>query len=79
MSPTSEELSAFGRLGAAVSWGNTKDRSARTKPARDAFWQKFLDEADGDPERAKQLRAAFYMRLSMSAKAARAERKAARS
>lgn len=66
-------LSALGRLGAHISWGNTKNRSARTAAARAAFEQKFLDQADGDPFRAASLRKAYYARLAL--KSAQARRK----
>ena len=52
----------WGRIGAHVSWANTKDRAARTAPARAALAQKFLDAADGDPVRAEHLRKAHYAR-----------------
>lgn len=68
-------LSQLGRLGAHTSWANTKDRSGRTAPARAAFDQKFLDEAEGDPVRAAHLRKAYYARLALkSAQARRAKR-----
>jgi hypothetical protein len=63
-----------GTIGAHVSWGRTVDRSARTAPARSAFDQRFLDEADGDPIRANHLRKAYFLRLA--AKSVTARRKA---
>jgi hypothetical protein len=64
---------AWGRIGAHTKWANTIDRTAATAPARAAFEQKFLDQADGDPKRAASLRAAYFARLALaSAKARRA-------
>jgi hypothetical protein len=74
-SPTAAQI---GRIGAHVSWANTKDRSARTAPARAALDQKFLDAADGDPVRAAHLRKAYFARLALkSAQARRARREVA--
>ncbi|QYJ05390.1 hypothetical protein KUV85_06840 [Nocardioides panacisoli] len=73
---TDSELSIAGRIGAHASWANTKDRSARTAPARRALEQKFLDLADGDPVRAEHLRKAHFQRLAL--RSAQARRKAAR-
>jgi len=66
--------SQTGRLGAHVSWANTKDRTARTAPARAALDQKFLDQADGDPVRASHLRKAYFQRLSLKSAQARRAR-----
>ena len=68
------ELSLLGRLGAHASWANTKDRTARTAPARAALEQKFLDEAGGDPVRAAHLRKAHYARLALKSAQARRRR-----
>ena len=62
------------RVAAHESWARTADRSARTAPARAAMWQKFLDEAAGDPIRAEHLRKAYYGRLAL--KSAKSRRKA---
>lgn len=67
------ELSLLGRIGAETSWANTKDRTARTAPARAALDQKFLDAADGDAVRAAHLRKAHFARLAL--KSAQARRK----
>lgn len=72
MSLSDSELSQWGKVGAHASWAKTTDRSARTKPARDAFEQKFLDAAGGDPKMAAHLRKAYFARLA--AKSARARR-----
>ena len=60
-------------IAAHISWANTEDRTARTSAGRAAFDQKFLDQAGGDPERAKHLRQAYYLRLAL--KSAQSRRK----
>jgi hypothetical protein len=60
-----------GRIGAEISWANTEDRAARTKPARDALNAKFLAEADGDPIRAEHLRKAHFLKLALKSAQAR--------
>jgi hypothetical protein len=60
-----------GLIGAEASWGQTTDRSARTKPARDALNQRFLDEAGGDPVRAEHLRKAHFLKLALKSAQAR--------
>lgn len=70
------ELAIAGRLGAHVSWANTTNRTERTAPARAALEQKFLDEADGDPQRAASIRKAYYARLALKSVQARRGRKA---
>jgi hypothetical protein len=67
------------------SWARTDDRAARTQPARDANWRKYLDRArelapDGasaeDIEyRADCLRKADMKRLALASAKARAARK----
>ena len=64
MAPTSERK-LVASIAAHESWANTKNRSARTAPARAALDQKFLDAADGDPVRAANLRKAHFARLSL--------------
>lgn len=54
-----------GRVAAHMSWANTENRTARTANARAAMWQKFLNEANGDPVRAEHLRKAFYGRMAL--------------
>lgn len=66
MSPTPDERSLIGRLGAHTKWANEPDRTAATAPARRAFEQGFLDQADGDPKRAASLRRAYYARLALA-------------
>jgi hypothetical protein len=36
------------RIAAEISWALTADRSARTRPAREAFLRRFEDEVDPD-------------------------------
>ena len=36
------------RIAAEISWARTQDRSARTRPAREAFLRKFEDQVDPD-------------------------------
>ncbi|MCM0618764.1 hypothetical protein [Nocardioides bruguierae] len=67
-------LSAFGKIGAHTSWANTTNRTARTAPARAALDQKFLDQADGDPQRAAHLRKAHFQRLAQLSAQARRSR-----
>ena len=69
--PTRQQI---GKIGAHISWAHTKDRTARTAPARAALDQKFLDHADGDPVRAAHYRKAYFAGLAL--KSAQARRKA---
>lgn len=67
------------------SWARTPDRAARTQPARDANWQKYVDRArELAPDRADQadidyraecLRRADMKRLALASAKARAARK----
>ena len=70
------------QIAAHISWANTLNKSARTANARNAFEQKFLDLADGDPQRAKSFRKAYYLELAKksaeSRKRSREAREAAR-
>ncbi|KRE38500.1 hypothetical protein ASG73_06100 [Janibacter sp. Soil728] len=61
-------------MAADMSWANTEDRSARTAPARRALDAKFLEQAGGDPQRAKSLRSAHFKRLAL--KSAQSRRRA---
>ncbi len=72
----SSAASLLGRIGANTKWANTTDRTAATAPARAALEQKFLDQADGDPVRAANLRKAHYQRLALKSVQARRARKA---
>ena len=53
------------------SWANTSDRAKRTAPAREAFWQRFLDECDGDAVRAESAYKSHMKRLAAKSAAAR--------
>jgi hypothetical protein len=61
-----------GRIAAEVSWARTSDRSARTRPARDAFLARFEKEVDPDgtlpPEerrqRAEHAKRAYMLQLA---------------
>lgn len=77
MSETSAAAAMLGRLGAHTKWANTTDRSAATRPAREAFDAKFLAEADGNPERAAHLRKAYFTRLALKSAQAGRQRGAA--
>lgn len=77
------EVSLGMSMAAHLSWANTPDRTERTRKARAAFQQKFLDETkspeypDGDPVRAESLRKAFYAKLALkSAQTRRRNREA---
>jgi hypothetical protein len=71
--PPSEKTLAA-RLAAETSWANTPNRTSRTAPARQALWQKFLDQVEGDEVRAHHLWKAHFTRLAL--KSAQARRKA---
>ncbi|RYP84620.1 hypothetical protein EKO23_15260 [Nocardioides guangzhouensis] len=70
-SPSPAERRLAGQIAAHESWARTPDRAARTAKARAAFFQKFLDEAGGDPVRAEHLRMAHYARLALASAKAR--------
>ena len=65
------ERSLIGKQAAHESWANTRDRSARTAPARAALEAKFLAQAEGDPKRAASLRKAHFTRLALKSIQAR--------
>lgn len=76
-----------GRIGAHESWARTPDRSARTRPAREAFIARFERQVDPDgllspaerATRAEHARIAYMTRLSLKAAAARARKRKAAS
>lgn len=43
---TPAQRSLLARLSAHEKWGQCADRTAATQPARDAFFQRFLDKVD---------------------------------
>jgi hypothetical protein len=67
------------RIAAEISWSRTADRSARTRPAREKFMQRF--EGEVDPEgalpaderhrRAEHAKRAYMLRLAKRAVAAK--------
>ena len=63
MTPSERQMQAT--IAAETSWANTRDRTARTAPARAALDAKFLAAADGDPVRADHLRKAHFTRLAL--------------
>jgi hypothetical protein len=71
LSPSSQELSLYGRIGAYESWARTSDRTARTANARAAFMARFDDYPDPDAARK-----AHFQRLALKSAQARKKRKA---
>ena len=67
------------RIAAEISWSRTTDRSARTRPAREKFLQRFEREVDPDgalsPDerrrRAEHAKRAYMLRLAKRAVSAR--------
>jgi hypothetical protein len=68
-SESERQLAAI--VAAQTKWGRCENRAEATKPARDAFNQRFLDEASGDPVRAANLRKAHFARLALESVKAR--------
>jgi hypothetical protein len=68
-----------GRIAAEISWARTRDRAARTRPAREAFLKRFEKEVDPDgtlpPEerrqRAEYAKRAYMLQLAKRSAAAR--------
>jgi hypothetical protein len=61
-------------VGALKSWANTSDKTARTRPARDKFLERFEREVDPErklPEKERTERALFARRAYMTALARR--------
>lgn len=81
---TDEQRALYGRIGAHKSWANTADRSARTKPARDAALARFEQQVDPagvlDPAerrvRAEHARKAHMLDMAARSAAARRARAA---
>ena len=79
MTLTPTDRSTRASLAANTSWANTADRSARTQPARDAFFAKLCAHVDPDgvlPEderirRAESLRKAHMARIRLAASKSR--------
>jgi hypothetical protein len=56
------------RIAAEISWARTADRSARTRPAREAFFKRFEREVDPDgklPPDERRRRAEHALRAHM--------------
>jgi hypothetical protein len=66
-----EERSLVSRIGGYEKWAQTADRTAATKPAREAFDKRF--ERYPDPEAARK---AYFARLALASVKARRARKA---
>jgi hypothetical protein len=70
------------RIAAETSWARTRDRGARTRPARETFLKRFEKEVDPDgtlpPEerrqRAEHAKRAYMLRLAKRSAAARKAR-----
>jgi hypothetical protein len=70
------------RIAAEISWARTYDRSARTRPAREAFLKRFEREVDPDSKlppderrrRADHAKRAYMLRLAKRAVEARKAR-----
>ncbi len=75
-----------GRIGAHISWANTADPSARTKPGRDAFLARFERQVDPNNElpqterqrRAEHLRKAHMQDLARKSAQKRRQNSAAK-
>jgi hypothetical protein len=67
------------RIAAEISWARTPDRSARTRPAREAFLKRFEREVDPEGKlppderrrRAEHAKRAYMLRLRKRATAAK--------
>jgi hypothetical protein len=66
------------QIAAYRSWANTPDRTARTANGRKALEQKFLDENDGDPQRAAAARKAHFLELAQKSAQSRKHRREAK-
>lgn len=83
---TPEQRSLAAQIAVHTSWANTKDRTSRTAPARQAFVDRFERQVDPNGEMdpiarakaAENARKAFYLALSLKSKNVRAARKAKR-
>lgn len=75
MSTNNPDCTLFAHIAVQTGWADNSHRIARTAPARAAVNQKFLDPADGYPDRAARLRRAHFQRLAgRSAQARRSRR-----
>jgi hypothetical protein len=75
---TKAEHSLNSRRGAHISWANTADPAARTKPGRDAFLARFERQVDPNnelPEAERMRRAEHLRKAHMQELAARSAQK----
>lgn len=81
MSMSPAERALHGRMGAHLSWANTEDPLARTKPGRDAFLARFEHEVDPEgvlpveerKRRAESKRKAYMQKLALASAKKRRE------
>lgn len=73
--------SLAGSIAANSRWGRLGkgERSEATAPGRTAAEQRFLDEADGDPVRAENLRKAHFQRMALKSAEVRRRKRQLRS
>jgi hypothetical protein len=82
LTPTERRLRA--QIAAETSWARTADPSKRSKPGRDAAFERFEYQADPDHElapperrrRAEHLRRAHMMRLALKSAQSRRRKRA---
>lgn len=82
---TPEQRSLDAQVAVHTSWANTKDRTARTAPARQAFADRFERQVDPNGEMdpitrakaAKNARVAYFKALASKSAKVRARRKSA--
>ena len=87
--PDDVDFALYGSIGGNESWSRTKDRSARTAPARavsppsDEYWENRVDPSRemSHPDRrkaAQNAKRAYFQRLALKSAKARRARKQAR-
>ena len=72
------------RIAAEISWARTPDRTARTRPAREAFLKRFEKQVDPDGtlppqerrQRAEHAKRAYMLQLTKRSAAARKAKQA---
>ncbi|MEU0532017.1 hypothetical protein [Amycolatopsis tolypomycina] len=82
---TPEQRSMAARIANYERWANTEDKTAATAPARRAFEDRFLQEADPDGQlppaerlaKAALLRKAHFTRMALASSKARARKRGA--
>jgi hypothetical protein len=78
---TGSAASLLGSGLAHIRWAKKKtpeERTAATQAMRDAFWQKLLDQCDGDEVAAENLRQAHYKAMAAKSLETRRRNAAAR-